>query len=176
MLGIFFGTLTFAGNEQPEVSGTVHLPAGEITVWYAVRCDDCGETNDDRSNFIRYPKHIQITVSGPSDVAVQHYPLAQAASSGDHFGYGEQKQMARLHVTKAGAYTVHVTVKPYSLPQRRLYNPDRRILLGPYLPGTPLLDQNRLLLLAVLLALSVLIMLRPRRRPAVEPGPGAPPA
>jgi hypothetical protein len=165
------GTLTFAGNLVPDVSGTLHLPAGQTAVWYAVRCDDCGETNDNRSDFIQFPKQIQVSASGPGAVIVQRLSHGPTADSGFRFGYGAQKRMVRLDVARAGTYTVQVVVKPYKLGNHRLYYPDRRILLGPYDPGIPLLDRTRLLILAVLLALSVLIMLRPRRTPSSEPVP-----
>ncbi len=112
----------------------------------------------------------------PAAVSVQRVSHGQEAETNPRFDIREQKPIARLHVTTAGDYTVRVQVKPYTLPQQRAFYPGRQILLGPYVPATPLLDQTRLLLLAVLLALSVLIMFRPRRMSPSEPAPVAQPA
>ncbi len=163
--------------DQTTVTDTVELPAGDTAVWFAVHCFTCVHPGDHPEDSTQYPTRTSIAVSGPSAATAHEVSgrLALDAVTNDQFGAREQQQIALVHVATAGRYTVHILIDPhyydepakYHTPAVKYYkNP--QILLGT--PQPPFLDLNRLNILTALLALSVLITLRPRRAPEAEPG------
>jgi hypothetical protein len=163
--------------DQTTVTDAVELPAGDTAVWFAVHCFTCDHPGDHPEDATQYPTRTSIAVSGPSTATAHEVTgrLALDAVTNDQFGAREQRQIALVHVATAGRYTVHVLIDAhyydepakYHSPAVKYYkNP--QILLGT--PQPPFLDLNRLNILTALLALSVLITLRPRPSASTEQG------
>jgi hypothetical protein len=163
------GKLALAADQTTVVS-TVELPAGDTAVWFAVHCSTCDHPGDHPEDATQYPTGTRFAVSGPSAATVHSVSGRRALDdvTNDQFGAREQKEIGLVHVATAGRYTVHVLIDAayYNEPAKYhgpavKYYEHPQILLGT--PQPPFIDRNRLNILAALLALSVLITLRPRR-------------
>jgi hypothetical protein len=164
--------------DQTTVIDSVQLPAGDTAVWFAVHCFTCDHPGDHPEDATQYPARTRIAVSGPSTATARDVSgrLALDAVTNDQFGAREQRQIGLVHVAAAGRYTVHILIDAnyydepakYHSPAVKYYE-HPQILLGT--PQPPFIDHNRLNILTALLALSVLITLRPRRVPKTEQDP-----
>ena len=166
------GTLTFP-SQSTQATDTVELPAGDVAVWFAVHCSTCEKLNSARRNdWTQFPAQTTVQVTGPATATVDYLSGVQAFDeiTSDVYGIREQKRIALLHVAAPGDYTIRVAISPnyYELPAA-YYSPlvtsytHERILLGQRQPY--FLDDTRLEVITALLALSVLIGLRPRSTP-----------
>ena len=178
------GTLTFP-NQSTQVSDTVNLPTGDLAVWFGVHCSTCEKLNSARRNdWTQFPEQTTVQVTGPAAATVDYLSGVQAFDeiTSDAYGIREQKRIALLHVAAPGEYTITVAISPnyYQLPPA-YYSPavksytHERILLGHRQPY--FLDDTRLVIITALLALSVLIGLRPQSTPITgnEPVGAGPP-
>ena len=172
------GTLAFP-NQSTQVTDTVNLPTGDLAVWFGVHCSSCEKlTSARRNDWTQFPSQTTVQVTGPAPATVDYLTGVQAFDeiTSDAYGIREQKRIALLHLTAPGEYTIKVAISPgyYQLPAA-YYSPavksytHERILLGQRQPY--FLDDTRLGIVTALLALSVLIGLRPRSSPITGDDP-----